>query len=69
MGGALFVANENVPNRVIKHRVVRGEDGSTRIPENGVYPFMNKAFPDDLRAGALAWHVVQFAPPSYYQSN
>jgi hypothetical protein len=69
VGGALFVTNKYVPNRVIKHRVVRGEDGSTWIPENGVYPFMNKAFPDDLRACALAWHVVQFAPHSYYQSN
>jgi hypothetical protein len=58
---ALLVSDENVPNRVIEHRVVRGEDGSARIPENGVYPFMNKAFPDDLGTRALAWHVVQSA--------
>jgi hypothetical protein len=67
--GALFVADENVPDRVVEHRVVRGQNGPAGVPENGLYPFMNKTFPDDLGTGALAWHVVQSALLDWYQSN
>jgi hypothetical protein len=61
--------DQNVPNRVIEHGIVGWQDGSTRIPENGVYPLVNKAFPDDLSASALARHVAQSALPGLYQSN
>jgi hypothetical protein len=53
VGRTLLVPDENVPNRVIEHRVVRGKNRAARIPENSTNPLMYKAFPDDLRTGPL----------------
>jgi hypothetical protein len=66
---ALFVPHEDMPDRVIEHRVVGRKDRAARIPENRVYSLMDKAFPDDLRTGTLGWHAAQCALPGLYQSN
>jgi hypothetical protein len=69
VAGALLVTDEDVSHGVIEHRVVRGQNRPARIPENRGNPFMNKAFPDDLCAGALRGHGDQCALSVLYQSN
>jgi len=53
VGGALLVTDEDVPKRVIQHRVVGGQNRSARISEDRTNPFVYKAFPDDLRTRPL----------------
>ena len=51
VGGALFVAHQHVPDRVVEHRVVGGKDGSARVAEDAGHAFAHQRFPEDLRAG------------------
>jgi hypothetical protein len=45
--------DQDMPDWVIQHRVVRGENRAARVPEDNTNPFVYKAFPDDLCAGPL----------------
>jgi len=51
VGGALFVADENVVNVAVLECVVGGEDGSAGIAEDGGDVFALEAFPQDLCSG------------------
>ena len=51
--GALLVANEDVVDRVLRHRVVDRQDRAAGVTEDGVDSFADEAFPDDLRSGLL----------------
>jgi hypothetical protein len=53
MRGTLLVPNEDVPDGVIQHRVIRRQNRSARVPENRTNSFVYKAFPDDLRTRPL----------------
>jgi hypothetical protein len=53
VSGTLLVPDEDVPDRVIEHRVVRGQNRSAWVPEDRTNPFVYKAFPNDLRTRPL----------------
>ncbi len=47
--GALLVADEDVPDRIVEHRVVRRQDRPAGIAEDDVDAFAHQAFPENLR--------------------
>ena len=51
--GSLLVADEDVVDRVVHHRVVDRQDRPAGVSEHGVDAFADEAFPDDLRSGLL----------------
>ena len=53
---ALLVADQDVPDRVLGHRVVGRQDGAARIAEDRADALPHQAFPDDLRA--CFFHIV-----------
>ncbi len=48
MRRALLVANQDVPNRKLQHRVIRGENRPAGIAEHVGHPFTHQAFPENL---------------------
>ena len=48
--GALFVPHEDVPDRVVEHRVVRRKNRSSRIAEHARDSLTHQAFPQNLPA-------------------
>ena len=51
--GALLVANEDVADRRLEHRVVRGHDRPAGVAEDDLDPFASERLPENLCAGAL----------------
>ena len=49
MRGPLLVTDEDVPDRISEHRVVRGQDCTAWIAEHVGDAFPNQRFPEDLR--------------------
>ena len=54
--GALLVAHQHVPDRIVEHGVVGRQDRPAGIAENGGHTFVDQTLPDDLRARACIWH-------------
>jgi hypothetical protein len=61
VGRPLLVPDEDVPDRVIQHGVVGGQDRASGIPEDRLDAFPQQAFPDDLGASEHLSHRV--SPP------
>ena len=56
---ALLVADEDVPDRIVQHRVVGRKNGAARIAEDVGHPLANETFPNDLRSCAFhAWLLL-----------
>ena len=53
---ALLVADQDVPDRVLGHRVVGRQNRAARIAEDRADALPHQAFPDDLRA--CLFHIV-----------
>jgi hypothetical protein len=53
---ALLVTNQDMSDRVVEHRVVRGQDRAAWVSEDRIYALMDETLPDDLRASSLGWH-------------
>ena len=51
--GALLVAHEHVPDRIVEHRIVGRKDGAAGVAEHGRHPFAHQAFPQDLRVRSV----------------
>jgi hypothetical protein len=52
VGRALLVADQHVADGVIEEGVVGGQDGAAGVAEDGIHPFLDQAFPEDLSTGA-----------------
>jgi hypothetical protein len=50
---ALLMANQHMADGVLRHRVVRRQDGSARVAKHGVHALAGEAFPDDLCSGSF----------------
>src|SRR5258708_905734 len=58
VGGALLVPHQRVPDRIVEHRVVGGQNRAAGIAEDFGDAFAHQALPEDLRAGQLLLHTV-----------
>src|SRR5439155_7073320 len=61
MGGSLLVPDENMPDRIIQHRVVGRKNRASGVPEDGLHTFPQQAFPENLGASERLSHRV--SPP------
>ena len=60
---ALLVADEDVADRVVEHRVVGRQNRAARIAEDDVDAFAHQAFPENLRTGqSFFTHSVSIRP-------
>ena len=49
--GSDFLADQDVVDREVQHRVVGRQDGPAGIPEHHAHPFAHERVPQNLRAG------------------
>src|SRR5262249_45696259 len=56
MRGALLMANEHVMDRVLRHRVVRGQNRAAWISEHRRDAVLNEGLPEDSRTRDLHMH-------------
>src|SRR3954462_12474412 len=55
------MANEDVPDGILRHGVVRRKDRSTRVAEHRVHALLQQAFPEDLTASLFHSSLTSFA--------
>ena len=55
---ALLVPHQNVADRKVEHRVVRGQNGPARVPEDVGDALAHQALPENLRSSSFHCHSL-----------